>query len=84
MSGIESVYREVDSWDLPNGDRVVIVERNARYVPGEPTDPWVASYTWHIRAANNRKVGGGGETYVSKWNAKRAALRHHPRIEADQ
>lgn len=82
---VESIYRDVESWPLANGDVLVIVERRARRVSDDQTSEWWRHYTWHLRSRNGRRVGGGGETYVSKWNAKRAALRHHPRADgADQ
>lgn len=76
-------YKDVDSWDLPTGDRVVIRERIARtwgLIANQ--DVVVRSYTFHVQAANGRKIAGGGETYVSKYNAQRAARRSFPAVES--
>ncbi len=39
-------------------------------------------WRYRVKAANNRVVETGSESYIRKDAAVKAALRHHPRVES--
>lgn len=76
MTGI-TTYEDVDSWELPNGDRVLIVRASTKHDNGNRT----RRFHFTIVAPNGAKVGTSGETFTRKRYAVRAAERHHPRVD---
>jgi hypothetical protein len=75
----ETMREVVDSWDLPNGDRVQIVRATIKRTDATGGIKWSRRFHYSVIAANGEKVGTSGETFTRRRSATRAAERHHPR-----
>lgn len=63
------------TWTTTHGDTVEV------YLSDQPEGHTDDAWRYRVRAANNKVVEQGSESYTRRRTAVTAAERHHPRVE---
>lgn len=58
------------------GPRTITQQQHVEIFKGKGIQPW----HWRLVAGNGGIISVGGEGYLTKWNAKRAAKRNFPDV----